>query len=182
MLRRLARRLVAPLVRLVSVSGAVRIGRDVHIGRGSSIWAPTELAIEDGVYIGKNCTVEVDGRIGRGALIANAVGIVGRRDHDMRAVGVPVRYTPWVGDSPEPSHSDRVLVGEDVWIGYGAIILGGVSVGRGAIVGAGAVVTHDVPAYAIVVGSPATRIGSRFDGMSVAEHEEALNRWWQSSG
>ena len=54
-----------------------------------------------------------------------------------------------------------VVIGADAWIGAHAVVLAGVTTGDGAIVGAGAVVTKDVPAYAIVAGVPARMIGSR---------------------
>lgn len=57
----------------------------------------------------------------------------------------------------------RVVLGNDVWIGHGAIILPGVKVGTGAAVGAGAVVTRDVPDFAIAVGVPAKVLRLRFD-------------------
>lgn len=56
-----------------------------------------------------------------------------------------------------------IIVEDDAWIGYGAIIMSGVHIGRGAVVAAGAVVTQDVPAYAIVGGVPAKIIKYRFD-------------------
>ena len=70
----------------------------------------------------------------------------------------------------------RVTIGPDVWIGHNAILLPGVSVGVGAVVGAGAVVTRDVPAYSIVAGSPARVIRRRVDEAV----EAALLRiaWW----
>lgn len=70
----------------------------------------------------------------------------------------------------------RVVIGPDVWIGHNAILLPGVSVGTGAVIGAGAVVTKPVPAYTIVGGSPARVIRRRVDEAS----EAALIRiaWW----
>ena len=66
-----------------------------------------------------------------------------------------------------------------VWCGYGAIILKGVKIGNGAVIGAGSIVTKDVPAYAIAVGNPARVIGQRFDD-ATCELVEA-SRWWQRS-
>lgn len=70
----------------------------------------------------------------------------------------------------------RVTIGPDVWIGHGAILMPGISVGLGAVIGAGAVVTRDVPAYTIVAGVPAKPIRRRFDETL----EAALRRiaWW----
>jgi acetyltransferase-like isoleucine patch superfamily enzyme len=62
----------------------------------------------------------------------------------------------------------NVLIGSDVWIGAGAMILSGVNIGHGAVVGARAVVTRDVPPYAIVVGNPATVTKLRFSDTQIA--------------
>jgi len=56
---------------------------------------------------------------------------------------------------------EPVLIGDDVWIGIGAIILQGIRIGRGSIIGAGAVVTRDIPPYSIAMGTPARVTGSR---------------------
>lgn len=67
-------------------------------------------------------------------------------------------------------------IGNDTWVGHGAIIIPGVSVGDGSVIGAGAVVTHDVPAYTVAAGVPARLLHPRFSP-PVAE---ALSRiaWW----
>lgn len=70
-----------------------------------------------------------------------------------------------------------VSVGNDVWIGERALILGGVNVGNGAVIGAGAVVTKDVPAYAVVAGVPARLIRYRFPAEKIAALEK--ERWWE---
>jgi virginiamycin A acetyltransferase len=169
----IVRRIWQSFYRLYAVRSNVRLGHPVHIGLGSILWAPHELVVGDDVYIGKGCTIECDGRIGDGTLIANRVGLVGRNDHDYRAVGVPIRRAPWIGD--QDASASRIEIGSDVWIGYGAIVLTGVSVGRGAIVAAGSVVTRDVPDYAIVAGNPAREVGQRFDEAERRRHEQLLS-------
>lgn len=70
----------------------------------------------------------------------------------------------------------NIIIGNDVWIGYDAIILSGVTIGDGAIIGARAVVTKDVPPYTIVGGVPAKAIRKRFDEKTI---KSLLNlKWW----
>lgn len=56
-----------------------------------------------------------------------------------------------------------IIIQDDVWIGYGAIILSGVKIGKGAVIGAGCVVAKDVKPYEIVIGNPMRSLGNRFD-------------------
>jgi len=76
-------------------------------------------------------------------------------------------------DVPEPK---RTTLGNDVWIGHGAIIKAGINIGDGAVVGAGAVVTKDVPPYAIVGGCPARIIRYRFESEMIKQIIET--HWW----
>ncbi|RKP47232.1 hypothetical protein D7Z26_23270 [Cohnella endophytica] len=80
-------------------------------------------------------------------------------------------------DFERASKNKKIRIGHDVWIGTNAVILPGVAIGNGAIIGAGAVVTKNVPHYAIVVGVPARVIRYRF----APEQIEELNRieWWK---
>lgn len=175
LLLKLLRPLWLKLFKLYAIRGNVECQRDLHLGIGSKIFAPHRLTIGRNVYIGKLCTIECDGRIGDEVMIANAVGIIGRHDHDYTVVGKSIRQAPWIGDPDFAGcHRDEVTIGSDVWVGYGAIILSGVTVGRGAIVAAGAVVTRDVAPYAIVAGNPARHMGSRFSAENVARHEQLL--------
>lgn len=68
----------------------------------------------------------------------------------------------------------EIHIQDDAWIGYGAIILTGVTIGRGSVVGAGSVVSRDVAPYDIVAGNPARRIGRRFDNQSQIEAHEHM--------
>ena len=159
--------------RLYSVRSGVQVGKRVHIGLWSALWAPQKLTIEDDVYIGNQCTIQANGRIGRYTMIANNVGIIGKLDHDFREVGTPIRYAKWAGcrnDLPQ------VIIGEDVWVGYGAIILAGVTIGRGAVIAAGSVVTKDIKPYSIVAGLPAKPIAQRFTQEEITVHEKQIYR------
>ena len=86
-------------------------------------------------------------------------------------------FNPVKSPSAAPGYS--VDIGNDVWIGTHAVLLDGVTVGTGAVVGAGAVVTHDVPPYAIVAGVPARIMGYRHEEDVI---EELLkSEWWRNS-
>jgi acetyltransferase-like isoleucine patch superfamily enzyme len=73
----------------------------------------------------------------------------------------------------------ETIIGNDVWIGANAIILSGIKLGNGSVVAAGAVVTKDVPSYAIVAGVPAKIIKMRFDSNTAKALEES--EWWNIS-
>lgn len=159
-----------------AVRSNVQVGDGLHVGMGSSVSAPHSLKIGDHVHIGKYCTVEVDGRIGDNTMVANNVGLVGRYDHDHRAVGSAIGQAPWIGDDDYRGAGEGLTidVGEDVWIGFGAVVLSGTRIGRGAIVAAGSVVTTDVAPYAIVAGQPARHVGERFSTEEIVRHERVL--------
>lgn len=92
----------------------------------------------------------------------------------------PIFYEEWGLDAKGIrsawDNKGDIVIGNDVWIGYEAVILSGVTIGDGAIVGARAVVTKDVPPYTIVGGVPARSIRRRF-GEETIKKLEAL-RWW----
>lgn len=92
----------------------------------------------------------------------------------------PVFYEEWELDSSKIcdawDNKGNIVIGNDVWVGYEAVIMSGVKIGNGAIIGTRAVVTKDVPPYTIVGGVPAKPIRSRFDD-TIIKKLEAL-RWW----
>ena len=121
----------------------------------------------------------------KNAVACGAKFIFNAANHAMDSLSTytfPLFFEEW--DLPTDTASiaetwDRrgdIVVGNDVWIGYEAIILAGVTIGDGAIIGSRAVVTKDVPPYTIVGGLPAKPIRKRFDEETIARLE-AL-RWW----
>lgn len=84
----------------------------------------------------------------------------------------------WFGANHEFADLLPTRIGADVWIGARAIIIGGVNIGHGAVIGAGAIVTKDVPPHAIAVGVPAKVIRYRFER---SLSQEIINsRWWEA--
>ena len=104
-------------------------------------------------------------------------------NHTLRSLSTytfPIFFDAWGLDAKDIrdawDNKGDIIVGNDVWIGYEAVILSGVTIGDGAIIGTRAVVTKDVPPYTIVGGVPARPIRRRFDADTIARLE-AL-RWW----
>lgn len=92
----------------------------------------------------------------------------------------PLFFEEWGLDKKDVAsawdNKGDIVVGNDVWIGYEAVVLSGVTIGDGAIIGTRAVVTKEVPPYTIVGGVPAKPIRKRFDEQTI-EKLEAL-QWW----
>ena len=141
-----------------------RVGKSFHVGKAVSI-GPGFVA-GDFVYIGPHSQLPPRVHIGHYSSLSAYVAIVGS-DHHYDKPGVPVVFS---GRPP----SSVTTIGLDVLIGHGAILLRGISIGNGAVVGAGAIVTKDVPPYAIVVGVPAKVLRYRFDEGERAIHEAML--------
>jgi virginiamycin A acetyltransferase len=118
-------------------------------------------------------------RIGRYCSIARNARFIDA-NHPMDALSThPYFYESRHGViAADRLHLRPQIVGDDVWIGHSATIAAGCHhIGRGAVIGAGAVVTRDVPPYAIVTGLPAAVARYRFDPETIAAIEES--RWWE---
>lgn len=113
-----------------------------------------DLIAQEHSFLNIGCMLGPKLRIGRYAMLAPRVVLVGN-DHSVNKPGVPIIF------SGRPAIKETVIE-DDAWIGYGVIIIAGVRIGRGAIVGAGSVVTKDVPPYEVHAGVPARKIGDRF--------------------
>lgn len=146
----------------------VRYGRNVHVQSNVVIFSPhRHIVLGDNVGIGQNCVIQTDLEIGNDVMLAAHVGVISRDAHTYDTPGVTMFEAP---------RGDRlgVIIEDDVWIGFGAIVLSGVRIGRGAIVAAGAVLKTDVPPYAIVAGNPAVVVKYRFDSAQIEFHDRFL--------
>lgn len=152
------------------------LGKGFHAGRGVVLWAKHYITIGCNCYIGRYSQIECDTQIGDNVLIANCVALVGRYDHHYQSIGVPIRMASQIRDNEYDwrGRDLAVKIGNDVWIGYGAILLSGVNVGSYSIIAAGSVVTKDVEPFSIVGGNPAKQIGCRFDSNELNEKHAAI--------
>lgn len=107
--------------------------------------------------------------IGHFCSIAPGVTFILSADHPTDKVSTFPFKVKIMGEALEGTSKGDIIVGDDVWIGYGATIMSGVKIGQGAVIAAGAVVTKDVPPYAIVGGVPAKIIKYRFFEEQISE-------------
>ncbi|MBS1751523.1 MAG: acyltransferase [Bacteroidetes bacterium] len=156
-----------------------QIAPGFHAGKRVRIWAKHTIKIGRDFYIGRDSQIETDCIIGDYVIFGNKVAIVGRYDHNYQQIGVPVRHAMEIRDKEynwKGIDSGPVRIGDDVWVGYGAIILSGVQIGNGAIIAAGALVVKDVESYTIYGGVPAKKIKDRFETVAEkAEHIKLLS-------
>jgi acetyltransferase-like isoleucine patch superfamily enzyme len=127
---------------------------------------PPDLVAKEYSFVNVGCVLGAGVELGRYVMLAPNVGIVGA-DHRTDVPGMPVIFA----GRPQLK---RTVIEDDAWIGYGAIIMQGVRVGRGAIVAAGAIVTKDVPPYEIHAGIPAKKIGERFPDPDDRKRHDAM--------
>ncbi|MGY3213781.1 acyltransferase [Mucilaginibacter sp. HD30] len=118
-------------------------------------FAKMDIELGHHVQFGNYCNVASDVKIGNYVLMAGRVCFVGKNDHDFSQPG---KYI-WQGERGEDG---TTIVEDDVWIGHNAIVIAGVTIGKGSIIAAGSVVNKDVPACEIWGGVPARKIRDRF--------------------
>lgn len=132
----------------------ISLGDNVFIGSGASFLAAvSHITIGNNVLFGPNVSI-------RGG------------NHSSHIVGKLMR--DYSLDDKLPTDDEPVIIDDDVWVGTGAIILKGVHIGEGCIIAAGAVVTKDVPPYAIAGGVPAKILKMRFSPEEIIEHKKLL--------
>lgn len=160
----------------MAVHENVQVGTNFRVGRGAVLSSPHGLHIGDNVSVGPRSIIQVDGEIGDWTIIGMGVQIVGKLDHAIDEVGVPITLSTRAAERKQ-NLKDIVHIGRDVWIGGSAIVLSGVNIGEGSVVGAGSVVTADVPPYSIVGGNPARFLRTRFENLDDSrQHHEELNK------
>ena len=156
------------------IANTAVVAPDAIVGPATRVWHFAQ--IREGARIGAQCNVGKGVYVGAGVVVGdrckienNASLFEGLTVEDRVFIGPHVVFTN--DRTPRATNPDGTLQTADDWtvgkttvrrgasIGAGAVIIPGLDIGRYAMVGAGAVVTHDVPAHAVVVGNPARRIG-----------------------
>ena len=132
------------------MEGRARLMQEMF-GQGEKIWVEPpiyfmygkHIFIGEGTYINVNCTFVDDGRIeiGKNVLFGPSVTVA--------TVGHPINPA-----MREYMYADTVKIGDNVWVGGGAIICPGITIGENSVIGAGSVVTHDIPANSVAAGNP----------------------------
>lgn len=126
----------------------------------------------DKLIIGKFCSIACGAKF-----------VFTSANHTMKSLSnytFPIFFEEWGLDVKDITsawdNKGNIVIGNDVWIGYEAVIMQGVTIGDGAIIGTRAVVTKDVPPYAIVGGVPAKEIRRKFDDNTISELLRL--KWW----
>ena len=135
-------------LRTISTRARVTIGRRSYVGWGSRVftWHSDDL-----VSIGRYCS------------ISGYVKLFPGGEHTKKVSNFPFKsYFSLSMKTDDVASKGPIIIENDVWIGSHAMLLSGITIGDGAIIGAGSIVTKDIPAYAIAAGSPAKVIGYRF--------------------
>jgi acetyltransferase-like isoleucine patch superfamily enzyme len=124
--------------------GEITIGEHCFVGEGTKIWSGSKI------------------HIGNRVLISHGVNIQDNNSHPLNSEkrAEDFEYIYNYGLPAQANYNDKpIFIEDDAWIGFNAVVMKGVTVGKGAIIGAGSMVTKDVPPYAIVIGNPSRIIG-----------------------
>jgi len=131
-----------------------KCGKDLYVYPGVTFYFPYNISIGDNVYLNKNVSITArdEVTIGNNVLIGPNV-VINTGNHTFSDRDIPI--------VKQGHTSEKIVIGDDVWIAANAIILKGVNIGEGSVVAAGAVVNKDVPPYTVVGGVPAKIIKIR---------------------
>ena len=135
----------------------ITIGENVYLGRGAILSCKEgSIHVGDHCNISANCTLlsETEIRLGKYCFLAGNCYLVAGGNHAFSDLTKPIMFQPSLSKG-------GIRIGDDVWLGAGAIVLDGVSIGSGSIVGAGSVVTGPLPEYAFARGARMLKIQDR---------------------
>lgn len=126
-------------------------GTNINIEKGATF--SRRLSIGNNSGLGVNSRVQGKVSIGDDVMMGPDV-LIYTTNHEFKSIDIPMRLQGYSQERP-------VVIGNDVWIGARVIILPGVTVGNGVVIGAGSVVTKDIPPYKVAAGCPAVVVKSR---------------------
>jgi acetyltransferase-like isoleucine patch superfamily enzyme len=141
------------------------VGHDSWLSPSGKYYHCQKIKVGNNVYVGPRAIVSAtEGlSIGDGVIVGPELMVMGG-DHNFKRVGYRLNQVS------EGGINKPVAIENDVWIGGRVVILKGVTIGEGAIIGAGSVLTKDIPPYCIFAGNPAKKIGVRFNTQELKEH------------
>lgn len=148
-----------------------KCGKHVHLCPPLFITNPSHVFLDDYTRLQSNVQIILS----EGKLILKKFSCIGAG-----TIIIPDNHTPTVGIPQYLSNTHindagrEIVIHEDVWIGAGSLLLSRCSVGRGAVIAAGSVVSKEVPPYAVVAGTPAKVIACRFTVEQILRHESIL--------
>ncbi len=144
---------IRPIRSFVAAKCLDQAGKNINVEQNANFGNGNGIKIGDNSGIGVRCSIRGPLVIGNNVMMGPEVIII-TSNHSFNRIDVPMNLQ---GSLPQKT----VIIGNDVWIGTRVIILPGVKVGNGVIIGAGSIVTKDIPDYAIVGGNPAKIIRFR---------------------
>ena len=148
-----------------------KCGKDVHLCPPLFITDPSRVFLDDYTRLQNNVQIILS----EGKFVLKKYSCIGAG-----TIIIPDNHTPTVGIPQYLSNTHindtgrTIVVNEDVWVGAGSLLLSRCSIGRGAVIAAGCVVSKEVPPYAVVAGNPAKIIACRFTAEQILRHESIL--------
>lgn len=140
----------------VSQKRKIDMGRNVAFAPNASIINGERIKIGDGTHIGARNALWAGNDVGRITIGKDTLFAP-----DVFITASNYRMDPGMPMMHQPKDEKDVVIGDDVWLGAQVLVMPGVTIGDGCVVGAGSVVTRDLPANSIAVGSPAKIVGER---------------------
>lgn len=141
------------------------VGKNFMFDITTSSFSSWSIDIGNNVFIGKYAYIGGEVTIGNNVMFGMGVNVLGA-NHIFGAKGKSVRFlVPAEGSNNKP-----VIIKDEVWVGANVTIVGGVEIGMGAVIGAGSVISKDIPPYTVAVGNPCHPIKLIFNDNDLFEH------------